>query len=311
MSDLPPKLSVVTTLYHSEPHLEAFYRRICAAAQAEVADDFEVILVNDGSPDNSLSIAVKLFENNHNVRIIDLSRNFGHPKAIITGLENARGRHVLLIDSDLEEPPEVISTFYAAMQKENCDMVYGVQKRRKGGLFEKFSGWLVYKIFNLLVGFTLPENIVTARLMTRQFLDALLLHKEKEVSIGGLFIITGFRQVAVPVNKTSTSATTYTLRKKINVFLDVVTAFSSRPLIGIFVIGFAVFGLSLIVSVYFLVNALFYANPPGGWTSLIVSVWLLGGLIISSIGIVGIYISKIYAETKQRPNAIIRKIYEH
>lgn len=304
------KLSVVSTLYGSAPHLEEFHARMSHATRAVAGDDYEIILVNDGSPDDSLELAIQLLGDDNHLRIVDLSRNFGHHHAMISGLEQARGERVFLIDSDLEEDPDWLLKFWETMQDKSCDSVYGVQEQRKGGMVERFSGWIFYILFNFLTGFEFPKNIVTARLMNRAYLDAFLGHRERELSIGGLFFITGFDQCAVTVKKLHLSPSTYTLARKLSVFVNSVVSFSSKPLVGIFVFGMSVFLLSLFVSAYYVINAMILGEPPSGWTSLMVSVWMLGGLIISCIGIVGIYLSKVYNETKARPRAIVRRILE-
>jgi putative glycosyltransferase len=303
------KLSIVTTLYHSSASIYEFYQRATASAVQYAGDDYEIILVNDGSPDNSLEKAVHLCEEDEHIVVIDLSRNFGHHKAIMTGLEHALGDHVFLIDSDLEEDPEWLELFWQKMQADHADAVYGVQEKRKGGWFERLSGWLFYNLFNTFTGVYMPKNWVTARLMTRRYTEGLLLHRERELSIGGLFLLTGFDQRPVFVKKHSISDSTYTIRKKIDVLVNAVTSLSSRPLVAIFYIGTLIFALATVYSFYVIINWVFLAAPPSGWTSVIVSIWLLGGLTISFIGIIGIYLSKIFLETKQRPFTIIKRVY--
>lgn len=304
------KLSIVATLYRSGPYIQEFHQRASTSAFSLVGNDYEIVLVNDGSPDNSLEIATTIAEKDPHVIVVDLSRNFGHHKAMMTGLSYARGERVFLIDSDLEEEPEWLIDFWGQMLKDNCDVVFGAQKNRKGGWFERLSGFVFYKIFNALAGFDLPTAMVTARLMTRRYLDALLLHRERELSIGGLYYITGFDQRSKVIKKLSSSPSTYTLRRKFSLMVNSIASFSSKPLVGIFFFGLSVLALSLGIILYFAINALFFGYPPTGWTSLIISVWALGGLVISCIGIVGIYISKIYEETKQRPYTIIRDVYQ-
>ena len=188
------KLSIVATLYQSAPYISEFYQRASAAAQQLVGEDYEIVLVNDGSPDNSLDLAVQFTETDSHVVVVDLSRNFGHHKAMMTGLTTARGQRVFLIDSDLEEEPEWLLSFTRQMDVEASDVVYGIQSNRKGGFFEQITGRLFYRSFRLLTGIAQQNNIVTARLMSRRYVDALLLHKEREVNIGGLWIVTGFKQ---------------------------------------------------------------------------------------------------------------------
>ena len=304
------KLSVVTTLYRSAPYLDEFYQRATSVAAQLTGDDYEIILVNDGSPDNSLDIAVQLSNNDFHIRVIDLSRNFGHHKAMMTGLAYAKGEKVFLVDSDLEEEPEWLLKFSKTISEKNCDVVYGVQDQRKGSLFERWSGHWFYAFFRFLTGLSLPENVVTARLMTRRYVAALIDHREREVFLAGLWHITGFLQESETVKKHNTSESTYTFRRKMSVLVNSVTSFSNAPLVGIFYIGVAIFVFASTYITYLIINWMFLEHPMSGWTSVMASIWLIGGMVISFIGVVGIYLSKIFSETKQRPYTIVRQIYE-
>jgi putative glycosyltransferase len=228
---------------------------------------------------------------------------------MMTGLAHARGDHIFLIDSDLEEEPEWLLSFFDQMSREGCDVVYGVQTKRKGGLFERWSGQWFYRIFRALTGLALPDNVVTARLMTRRYVDALLRHDEREFDIGGLWYITGFEQHPQIIKKHSTSETTYTLRRKISLFVNSVTSFSSAPLVYIFYTGLTISFLSGIYTIYLVIQWIFLDEPLMGWTSIMASIWLLGGWIILFIGIIGIYLSKVFMEIKRRPYTIVRQIY--
>ena len=156
------KLSIVATLYQSAAYVVSFHQRASAAARQLVGDDYEIILVNDGSPDNSLDVAVQLTQIDDHVVVVDLSRNFGHHKAMMTGLSHATGERVFLIDSDLEEEPEWLIIFSEVMLRDPCDVVYGIQEQRKGGFFERWTGQWFYRFFKAFTGLALPENIVTA-----------------------------------------------------------------------------------------------------------------------------------------------------
>jgi len=303
------KLSIVATLYKSSPYIQEFYHRTTVSAQQLVDDDYEIVFVNDGSPDNSLDLAIELSQSDSHVVVVDLSRNFGHHKAMMTGLVHTQGDCIFLIDSDLEEEPEWLLSFSKQMTQEHCDVVYGIQEQRKGKWFERWSGQCFYRFFKLLTNFSFPENATTARLMTRRYVNALLLHDEREVFIAGLWYITGFFQSPQTVKKHHTSETTYTFRHKIAILVNSVTSFSNIPLVGIFYIGISIFLMTVSITAYLLMNWLFLAKPLSGWTSVMISVWLLGGLIISFIGVIGIYISKIFSETKRRPYTIVRHIY--
>lgn len=303
------QLSIVATLYNSARYIDEFCQRAAAAARQLVGDDFEIVLVNDGSPDNSVDVAISLCDRLPFLRVVDLSRNFGHHRAMMAGLAHARGERIFLIDVDLEESPEWLLDFAGQMADEHCDVVYGVQKSRKGGWFERWSGEIYYRLIDQLLSFKHPRNITTARLMTRGYVDALLLHHEREIVISGLWYITGFKQVQRVVEKKSTSTTTYSLLRKFSHLVNVVTSFSSKPLIAIFFCGVAIFSGSLVYAAYLVMRRLFFAIPVDGWTSLMVSVWLLGGLTILFVGVVGIYLAKVFAETKQRPLFIVKGTY--
>jgi putative glycosyltransferase len=304
------KLSIVATLYQSEAHITEFHQRAGAAARQLVGEDYEIVLVNDGSPDESLTLAVKLAENDAHTVVVDLSRNFGHHKAMMTGLANCKGERVFLIDSDLEEEPEWLPSFTKQMDAESCDSVYGIQTRRRGSFFERFTGGLFYRVFRLLTGLVQPNNIVTARLMSRRYVDALLLHREREMNIGGLWIITGFKQCQQVVDKHSTSSTTYSLTHKFRHLVNAVTSFSSLPLVFTFYSGLLISISALGYITYLVFRYLFISSPPDGYTSIIASIWLFSGLIIFFIGMQGIYIAKLFSEVKQRPYTIIRHIYQ-
>lgn len=303
------KFSIVTTMFYSAPYLREFYDRITNSIH-KITDDYEIIFVNDGSPDNSLELAIEIYNKDPKVKIIDLSRNFGHHKAIMTGLSKAEGDYVFLIDCDLEEEPELIEMFWRTLNTSNTtDVAYGVQEQRKGQWLEKYSGEIFYYIFNTLSNITIPPNFVTCRLMKRKYVEALLEFKEQEIFLGGLLVATGFNQVPITVIKHNISPSTYSLHRKISLFLNSITSFSNRPLIYIFYLGLIISGLSIIASIYLFCKKIFVGINVEGWTSLIVSLWFIGGLIIFCIGIVGIYLSRIFMEVKNRPYTIIKDFY--
>ena len=304
------RLSLIATLYNSAPHLNEFYERLTKCAQ-DITHDYEMILVNDGSPDASLDLALKLFEKDNRVRVIDLSRNFGHHKAKMTGLQHAQGDYVFLIDSDLEEPPETLKLFWDELQKaHDLDVVFGVQEKRKGGWFERVSGALFYKIMNWLGEVKIPENFLTVRLMTRKFTQNLIQYQEREMEFGVLTELVGFRKKSMVVHKLSTSPTNYSLPKKFNLMVNAITSSTNRPLWVIFYLGLGITLASSAYIVWLFINRFVYGmEVVEGWTSIMVSIFLIGGLNIFVLGIIGIYLSKVFIETKQRPYSIIRQIY--
>ena len=302
-------LSVVTTLYGSAAHLDEFYRRASAIA-SQVSPEYEIIFVNDGSPDQSLNMAVALHLTDPHVRVIDLSRNFGHHKAMMTGLMHARGSLVFLIDCDLEEEPELLPQFYQVLQSRGVDVVYGVQEFRKGNWFERVSGDVFYATFNFLSDYPLPRNLASIRLMTDRYVCALVAHQERELLIAGLWVITGFEQVPFPFQKRHRGSTSYTLSRRIATLTNFITSFTSKPLVFIFYMGAFISIVASLAAIYLIFHVMFLGAMLDGWPSLIISIWLLGGLILFSLGVIGIYLSKVFNEVKQRPYTIIREIYE-
>src|SRR6188472_2380881 len=203
-------LSIVTSMYRSAPYLQEFYER-CSAAAGQLTDSYEFVLVNDGSPDQSLEVALQLRDRDPRVRVVDLSRNFGHHKALMTGLSRARGERVFLLDCDLEEDPAWLLTFDREMRSTSADVVYGVQAERKGGWFERVTGDLFFKVFNRLLTDPIPPNVVTVRLLTARYVQALIAHKDQEVCLAALWQVTGFDQRAVPVAKGNRGETSYSV----------------------------------------------------------------------------------------------------
>lgn len=301
-------LSIVTTLYNSATYLEEFHDRVCKAA-GRITSDFEIILVNDGSPDNSLAVALDLYRKDPRVGIVDLSRNFGHHKAMMTGLIHARGDLVFLLDSDLEEEPELLLKFYDEMQHTGADVVFGVQEQRKGKLFERVSGSLYFKVFNLFSTQRIPSNHITARLMTRRYVAALAGHQEREFVMSGLWALTGFQQQPLKVRKHSKKTSTYGLGRKISHLVNAITSFSNKPLVLIFYLGCVIVLVSSIAAIDLIVRKLLFGTLLEGWASLIVSIWLLGGLTIFCLGVIGIYLAKVFIEVKQRPYTIVKQTY--
>ncbi|MDR3364253.1 MAG: glycosyltransferase family 2 protein [Clostridiales Family XIII bacterium] len=304
------KLSVVATLYKSAPYIDEFVRRASVSAKGFAGEDYEIILVNDGSPDDSVGKAVALLENGDgHLVIVDLSRNFGHHKAIMTGLAQAGGEYVFLIDSDLEEEPEWLAPFAEEMRETGCDVVYGVQQARKGRWFERRSGGFFYRFFNRVTKLDIPENLVTARLMKRRYVEALLLFTERELFLAGIWHIVGFDQRRMAVLKHSSSETTYSFRMKVSILVNAVTSFSNAPLIFLFNAGALVTAAAVAYTIYLVLKRFAIDAPLEGWTSIMAAVLLLGGLNLMFLGGVGLYVSKIFSEVKNRPYTIIRDVY--
>jgi len=301
-------ISVVTSLYYSEEYIKEFYLRTLKVCE-ENFENFEIIFVNDGSPDNSSELVKTLCINDNRIKLIELSRNFGHHKALLTGLDFASKNLIWLIDVDLEEEPEWLKEFYSTFQKNKVDVVYGVQKKRKGNFFERWSGRLFFAIMDDIFDVSFQKNCTTARLMTKAYKDSLCLHKEQNTVLFGLWKITGYKQIPIYVSKGNRSASTYSLLKKIKLAINSIIDFSAKPLIYIFYLGFCIFLISLLFAIYLVVKFFLFASPVVGWTSVIISIWLFGGLIIGILGLLGIYLSKIFMQTKNRPFTIVKEIF--
>lgn len=308
-----PAITVVTTLYRSSSYLLEFYKQTLDVLNS-IKCTYEIVLVNDGSPDDSLKIATDIASKDSNVVVVDLSRNFGQHHAILAGLEVAKGELIFLIDSDLEEPPSCLLDFYNYLQDNpDTDVIYGVQAaQRKGGLAERLSGAIFYKLFNCLSETNISENICSARLMRSNYVTELLNMGDSNLFLGGQFAWLGFKQVAQPIKKLQIKEqSSYSLSKKINLLINAIISFSSYPIRLVFYIGTILFALSFTFSVYILINKLLNPEISAGWSSIMVSIWLIGSLIILFLGVIGIYISKIFNEVKQRQRFIIRSIYRN
>jgi len=302
------RVSIVTSMYRSSPYLEEFHARAVKAISA-ITSSYEFVFVNDGSPDESLAVALSIRERDPRVRIVDLSRNFGHYRALMTGLAHARGELVFLMDCDLEEEPEWLLRFHETLVRTGADVIYGVQSSRKGGLIERVSGALFYKVLNRLLSDPIPRNVLTVRLMTRRYVQALVQHLDREICLAALWVITGFDQRPLEVIKGSRPGTSYGLRARVSALVSAITSFSNRPLIYIFYLGAAVVTIATLAGVGLAILTFRNGIGVAGYASLIISIWFLGGLTLFSIGIVGVYLAKVFTETKNRPYTVVRAEY--
>jgi putative glycosyltransferase len=304
------KLSIVTTLYQSSRYLEEFHRRITLAARA-ITDDYELIFVNDGSPDDSLEVAQKLLAGDLHIVIVDLSRNFGHHRAMMTGLERAEGEYAFLIDVDLEEHPENLTTFWNYLDAHaEADVVIGeLETKKQGSLMRRMASSWFWQLFNFLSYVKVSDKDLISRLMRRGYIDSLISFKERELFIPGVWALAGYNQHYLPAEKTFDGHSTYTLRRRLAMAVDAIASFSSKPLLMVFNTGVMfVIGAGLAI-LYLIYRKLFYGYGILGWASMVSFLFFIGGVIIFSLGVVGIYIAKIYEEVKQRPNSIIKNIY--
>lgn len=302
------KISVVTPLYRSEPYLEELLVRCRAAIEATGASP-EIIFVNDASPDASLKTARRLVERDPAVIVIDLSRNVGQHNATMAGLGYASGDLIFVMDSDLEDQPEWITSFHAALRVRDCDVVFGVMSNPKGNAAYGAARRVFYKLLRLFSNVDVPENVCSARLMTRRYVNALLEFRERELFMAGIWHMAGFTQLPILVEKRQSSPTTYGLLRLVTIFINAITAFSIRPLQIIGLSGLVLSALALVYTLTIVFRAMTSGIAVEGWASVMSATLLIGGVSMLFNGIMAIYIGKIFIEVKQRPRAIIRDIF--
>jgi polyisoprenyl-phosphate glycosyltransferase len=301
---IPALLSVVAPVYNEEELVELFVRRTCAA----VADyTFELVLVNDGSSDSTPQLLDRLAAEDPRVRVVHLSRNFGHQAALTAGLEHAIGDVVAMIDADLQDPPELIPTMIARWER-GADVVYAVRKQREGETAFKLAtaSWF-YKLFDKLAQVDLEPNSGDFRLLDRRALDALLTMTERSRFLRGMTVWVGFNQTAVPYEREARHAgeTKYTLRKMLRFSLDAIASFSHLPLQLATYVGLLSAGLAFVAIPVVAVLRLSGSYLPG-FGSLTIAILLLGGIQLIALGVIGEYVGRIYDEVKHRPLYIVR-----
>jgi putative glycosyltransferase len=302
-----PAVSIVTTVYRSRPTIAEFLRRAIAAVES-VTDSLEVVVVDDGSPDDSREIVRDIARRDERVTLVVLSRNFGHHRAMLAGLEVSRGDIVFLIDSDLEEAPEHFADMLSVMRQKASDVVYGVQNGRKGRSVEKLSGWLFYRVFNMLSEVDLPRNVATMRLMTRRYVDSLLRMGDRNPVFVPLSILTGYPQVAYRFDKKSSSETTYSLRRRFSLLLLALTSFTGRPLTLMFWASLFLSFAAFLFGAYIVLRAL-VGNVQDGWSSLMAAIVFFFSLNALFTGTIGLYVRVIMDEIKDRPRTIVQEIF--
>lgn len=304
------ELSVVTMLYRSEPFVREFHRRASEAA-AGLTPSYELVFVDDGSPDASAALVRELAASDPRLVLVELSRNFGHHPAAVAGLTQARGRRVFIIDVDLEERPEWLAGFSARMDAGGADVVFGVSRARKGTLLRRVVGGVFWRLFNALSDVQVPANPCTVRLMSRRYVDALLTLPDRNLFLAGNYAWLGFRQEPLAVDKgLRRGASTYSGRRLVALFIEAVTSFTSYPLRLIFATGIAIAALALVAGSAMAGYKLLHPEAISlGWSSIIVSIWFLGGVMISFLGVIGIYLAKIFNEAKGRPLFVVKAVH--
>lgn len=305
-------ISVVSTLYNSRIFLERFITQTIEALNSIQADQYEIIFVNDGSPDDSLDFLIEKKKQVPQITIIDLSRNFGHHYAMQAGLQYAKGDYVFLIDNDLETPPSFLADCFVELKNNpDLDVVYGYQEERKGRFVESVGGKIFWWALSKFSEVKIPKNILTERMMKRDYLDSLLTLGDANLFLGGMMYWAGYKQKGLPVEKrVREGRSTYSTKKRMQLMIQAVTSFSGKPLEYLFYIGILITFGSLLTIVYFGIQKILYGDSIQlGWTSIVMLNILILGIISTFLGLIGIYLFKIFRQVQNRPNAIIRKIY--
>ncbi|MFC4779370.1 glycosyltransferase family 2 protein [Paenibacillus sp. GCM10023252] len=300
--------SIIVPMYNEEEVIETTYRRLKLVMDS-LQEPYELILVNDGSRDRTASIVEGLCEQDSRLRFINFSRNFGHQIAITAGMDYAEGDAIVIIDADLQDPPEVILDMIAKW-KEGYEVVYGKRQKRKGEtLFKKTTALLFYRFLRSLTNVDIPTDTGDFRLIDRKVCDVLKGLKEKNRFVRGLVSWVGFRQTMVEYVREERFAgeTKYPLKKMIGFALDGITSFSYKPLKLASYVGFAVSFTSFVYLVVVLLQKLFGGVDVKGWASTIAVTLLFNGLILIILGVIGEYIGRIYEESKNRPLYIVRE----
>ncbi|SCB57453.1 dolichol-phosphate mannosyltransferase [Rhizobium aethiopicum] len=304
-----PLLSIVAPCHNEEEGLREFCRRAAAAAQSVVGDTFELILVDDGSSDGTWEIISDLAAKVPQVLGVRLLRNHGHQLASTAGLSASRGECVLLIDADLQDPPELLLMMMPIMER-GADVVYGQRTRREGETWFKLaSASLFYRTLSRLASVTIPRDTGDFRLMRRRVVDILLAMPERDRFIRGMVSWIGGRQVALPYERDArfAGATKYPLRKMINFALDAITSFSTTPLRIATWLGMISAGVAVTMLVYTFVRWL-QGETVTGWSSIMAAVSAFSAIQLICIGIIGEYLGRLVQESKRRPMFMIETI---
>jgi polyisoprenyl-phosphate glycosyltransferase len=304
-----PLLSVIVPVYRSEDILPETHRRLSAVLSALGPGlAHEIVFVDDGSPDRALEVLRGIAATDPRVRVISLSRNFGHQVAITAGLDAARGDAAVIIDDDLQDPPEVIAGMVAKW-REGYQVVHGVRSKRNGEtVFKRWSAAAYYRMLQWLSDTPLPLDSGDFRLVDRAVIDALTSMREESRYVRGMVAWTGFRQCELAYVREPRYAGTgnYTLRRMLKLAIDGALSFSVRPLQIMSQFGLLVTFLAMLAGVWLVVERLAGLGPSvPGWTSVIVAVLFMGGVQLVSIGVLGAYIGRIFYETKRRPLYVV------
>lgn len=301
------ELSIIIPIYNEEGSIPELYQRLTAIA-SKITPNYEFIFINDGSKDSSLPQLIALSQKDERVFYINFSRNFGHQIAVTAGLDACRGEAVAIIDADLQDPPELIEEMYRKY-KEGFDVVYAKRAQRKGeNFFKKITAKIFYRLMVKITSINIPIDTGDFRLIDRKIVDVLKQMPEQNKFLRGQIAWAGFRQTYVEFvrEERKYGKTGYPLSKMIRFALDGITAFSDKPLSLVTQIGVIVSSLAFLVIIYALYGYFVTHQTITGWASLIISTMFIGGIQLVSIGIIGLYVSRINKNVINRPLYLIQ-----
>jgi polyisoprenyl-phosphate glycosyltransferase len=308
MTSVSRSVSIVIPCYNEEGNLRETHRRVTQAVSRSTSE-YEIVYVDDGSRDATPGMLRDLQSHDSRVRVVYLSRNFGHQFAVTAGLAHARGGAVIIMDADLQDPPEVAIEMIQRWQ-EGYDVVYGVRVDREGETrFKLVTASVFYRLIRWLSDTEMPLDTGDFRLLDRKVVDAIVAMPERDRFLRGMVSWAGFRQIGVPYRRAARFAgeTKYPFPKMVRFALDGILSFSVKPLRLSTLIGFVSAGLALVGILYALVIRLFTQQWVTGWTALIIAILFLGGAQLISLGIIGEYIGRLYGEAKRRPLYLVRE----
>lgn len=303
------KYSIVVPMYNEEEVIEETYRRL-REVMDRTGESYELVFVNDGSRDRTAEIMERLCSGDSRVRLLNFSRNFGHQIAITAGMDYAAGQAIVVIDADLQDPPEVILRMID-MWKQGYDVVYGKRLKRKGEtVFKKITALFFYRLLRSMTNVDIPVDTGDFRLIDRKVADVLRGLKEKNRFVRGLVSWVGFRQTSVEYVREERWAgeTKYPLKKMLRFAMDGITSFSHKPLRLATYLGFGLSGLSFIYLVVVVIQALFTDTTIQGWASTVAINLFFNGIVLILLGVIGEYVGRIYDESKDRPLYIMQEV---
>lgn len=299
------KLSLVIPLYNEEENISKLYDR-CSKALSSWLPDYEIICVNDGSSDNTLALLKQIHDKDSRWKIVSLSRNFGHQPAFLCGLQRATGQFVAMIDGDLQDPPELLQNFYAEMLNKNVDVVYGVRRKRKESWIKKGMYSLYYLILRRMAAIDIPLDSGDFCLMKKDVVDNIVQLKEQSLFLRGLRSWVGFSQTGFEYERDARQGgePKYTFKKLLTLAYNGIFSFSQLPVKVLTTLGFWVIIVAVLYSLYALYIKITTPDVPQGFTTLAIAIFLLGGIQLLALGILGEYVVRIYDETRKRPHFI-------